>query len=103
MLEEETVDESKPLTLFHPVDTWKKMTVTDFHTKELLQPIFVDGELVYQQPKLQQICAFAREEMESFWEEYRRLRNPHVYKVDLSQKLYDLKQELLKKARNGKA
>jgi nicotinate phosphoribosyltransferase len=94
-LDSETIDDTKPLTIFHPVDTWKKMRLTDFHTKDLLVPIFIDGQQVYQSPPLMDIQAYARADLETFWDEVRRLINPQEYKVDLSQQLYDLKRSLL--------
>lgn len=96
MLNSEQVDESEPLEIFHPIETWKKMTITDFHTKELLQPIFVDGKQVYESPSLMDIQKYAKNEINTFWDEYKRLLRPQEYKVDLSQELYDLKHDLLK-------
>ena len=58
-------------------------------------PVFVDGELVYDKPSIQEIQAYAKQDMDSFWEEHKRIKNAHSYKVDLSQRLYDLKQELI--------
>lgn len=94
-LDHETFDESKPLTIFDPENTWKKLTLTDYTLRELLIPVFVRGKQVYQSPCLQDICAYAKEEMGTLWEEYKRLTKPHLYKVDLSQELYDLKQTLI--------
>ncbi|MFU0800852.1 MAG: nicotinate phosphoribosyltransferase [Xylanivirga thermophila] len=96
MLGEENIDENKPITIFDPVETWKRMTLRNFKVRELLVPVFVDGKRVYECPKIMDIQAYAKGEMDTLWEEYKRLRNPHSYKVDLSQKLYDLKQRLLK-------
>ncbi|NLC44524.1 MAG: nicotinate phosphoribosyltransferase [Clostridiales bacterium] len=96
MLEEESIDTEKPLTIFDPLATWKRMTINNFTIKELLVPIYKNGELIYETPLLMDIQAYAKEELDTFWDEYKRLNNPHVYKVDLSQKLYDLKQQLLK-------
>ena len=98
-LAEEQFDESQPLELFDPENTWKRMTVVDYSLRELLVPIFRNGTLVYQSPSLKAISAYAREELDTFWDEYKRLHSPHRYKVDLSHKLYCLKQELL--ARRG--
>ena len=98
-LEDETIDESQPLTIFDPVLTWKKMTITNYTAKELLVPIFVNGEQVYQSPNLMEIQKYAAAQMDTLWDEYKRLNNPHVYKVDLSQKLYDLKNHLLQEHR----
>lgn len=95
MLDEETIDETKPLEIFHPLETWKRMILTDFHCKELLQPVFVDGKKVYPQISLQEIVEHEKEDFNSFWDEYTRVIMPSEYKVDLSQKLYDLKNELL--------
>ena len=104
-LDEETLDTSKPLTIFDPTETWKRMTLNDYTARELLVPVFVDGKCVYKQPGLWDIQAYAKQEMSELWDEYKRLKNPHVYKVDLSQKLYDLKQRMLtqKDGRVGEA
>lgn len=97
-LEDETFDTSKPLTVFHPEQTWKKTTFTDYELKELIVPIFKDGKLVYDKPSLKDICAREDESIASFFPEYRRVVNTQEYKVDLSQKLWDLKRELLNAA-----
>jgi len=95
-LHDETIDETKPLRLFDPIQTWKTMEISDFTARELLVPIFVNGEQVYESPSLMQIHEYAKQELATLWEEYKRLLNPHVYKVDLSDRLYDLKQQLLR-------
>ncbi len=95
-LDYEQIDTEKPLTIFDPVQTWKQMTIENYFVKELLVPIFINGRQVYCSPQLKEISAFAQKEFETFWCEYVRLKNPQVYKVDLSQELYDLKQRLLK-------
>ena len=94
-LDGEELDDSKPLTIFDPNATWKKMTLNNYYAKELLHPIFIDGKCVYEKPTLKEIAAYAKQGIDSLWDEYKRLSNPHVYKVDLSQKLYDTKQKLL--------
>ena len=99
MLEHETIDESKPLTIFHPVDTWKRQTYTDYTLRDLLVPVFVDGRCVYEKPTLRQIREYHKKEIASLWEQYRRRLNPHVYKVDLSYELYALRHRLLSQAR----
>lgn len=99
MLEHEVIDESKPLTIFHPVDTWKRQTYTEYTLRDLLVPIFVDGECVYKCPSLKEIRAYHQREIGSLWEQYTRRLNPHVYKVDLSYELYSLRQKLLNQAR----
>ncbi len=94
-LDHETIDESKPLTIFDPIDTWKRMTLTNFKARELLVPIFRKGERVYKLPPLNEIQQYAKKEMDTLWAEYKRLTKPHVYKVDLSDELYNLKNQLL--------
>jgi len=95
-LESDQFDTSKPLTLFDPIDTWKEMTLTEYTLRELHVPIFKNGECVYECPSLNEIRAYCRQEMYSFWDEYKRLRNPHIYKVDLTESLWMLKQSMLK-------
>lgn len=97
-LEDETFDTSKPLTVFHPEQTWKKTTFTDYQLKELMVQIFKDGKLVYDMPSLKEICDREDESIASFFPEYRRVVNTQEYKVDLSQKLWDLKRDLLNSA-----
>ena len=98
-LHDEVYDASEPLTIFDPENTWKRMTITDYTLRELLVPIFRGGEQVYRSPDLHCIAAYARDELDTFWSEYKRLHRPQRYKVDLSQRLYDFKQSLL--ARHG--
>lgn len=102
-LNDETVDETKPLRIFDPVQTYKSMTLTNFTARELLVPIFVGGKQVYDLPDVKQICAYARTEIDSMWDEYKRLLMPHTYKVDLSDALYDLKKGLLHDVAGDKA
>ncbi len=90
-LRDETVDESKPLTLFHPIETWKKHEVENFRAEPLLHTIVEKGKLVYQFPTLKEVAAFSKAELGKFWEEYLRLDVPQLYKVDLSTKLHALK------------
>ena len=94
-LKGETVDESKPLTLFHPVETWKTHEVENFRAEELQREIVRGGKLVYEFPKLKDIREFSKERLAKFWEEYLRLDLPQVYKVDLSKKLHALKTEMI--------
>jgi nicotinate phosphoribosyltransferase len=97
----EEVDEEKPLTLFHPVETWKRYEVENFRAEELLHPIVKDGKAVYTFPKLQEIQAYSKGELEKFWEEYLRLDMPQVYKVDLSDKLHTLKIKMIDEIRQN--
>ncbi len=103
MLDEETIDETKPLEIFHPIETWKRMTLTDFYAVELLKPVFVNGKKVYKEIPLKEISEYSKKELSKFWDEYTRIIKPSEYKVDLSQKLYDMKAELLKNYASNKS
>lgn len=94
-IHDETVDDSQPLTIFDPDATWKKKTVYNFTAKELQVPVFRDGELVYTLPALPDIQAYCRAQVDTLWEEVKRFDYPHNYYVDLSQKLWDIKHDLL--------
>ena len=92
---DETVDDSRDLEIFDPQATWKRKKVYNFTAKELLVPIFKNGELVYQLPKLDEIQKYCAEQVDTLWDEVKRFDNPHTYYVDLSQKLWDIKDRLL--------
>lgn len=95
-LAHEEIDTSKDYTIFDPVETWKTKTIYDYHIKELQIPIYKEGKLVYDRPNIEEIRAYCKKEVDSFWDEVKRLVNPHKYYVDLSQELWDLKDSLLK-------
>ena len=95
---DEVIDPSQPLELFDPEATWKRKTVTDFTAVELLVPIFQGGKLVYQSPSITEMRAYCAAQIDLQWDEVKRFENPHNYYVDLSQKLWDIKHELLKQA-----
>jgi len=96
-LRDENICESKTLHLFDPDKTWKRKEVRDFRVQELQKPIFINGELVYELPSLEQIRAYCKEQKETIWEEVKRFENPHNYYVDLSEKLWNIKEGLLNK------
>ena len=100
-LRDEVFDEKQPLTIFHPKDTWKKTTFTDYTMRPLSRLYIKDGKLLSPLPALTDICTYAEGEKESFWDEYKRPDNPHVYKVDLSQRLFDLKNQLISQIREN--
>ena len=95
-LQEENFDNLEELEIFDPHFTYKRKTIANFYVKELTVQIIKEGKLVYDLPTVKEIAAYHKESYGEFWNEYKRLLNPHIYKVDLSQKLYDVKQELLK-------
>ena len=98
-LADETFDECAPLLLFDPLEPWKKTKLKGgtYTLRELMVPIFLDGKCVYETPKTMDIRSFCQQELNTLWPETRRLVNPHKVYVDLSQKLYDMKIELLEK------
>jgi len=94
-LADEIIDESKPYTLVHPVDRWKTKVIKDFKVVPLYKKVIEKGEQIYQCPTLKDICKHAKESLDEFWEEYKRIEKPQLYKVNLSDKLYELKQNIL--------
>ena len=100
-LSDEKLDNTKDLTIFDPIATWKRMTLKaeEFTVRELLQPVFENGKCVYPRLTVTEICAYAAKERGTLWDEHKRLVRPHTMPVDLSQKLYDLKQSMIAKLR----
>ena len=96
---DEVVDESRPLELFDPEATWKRKTFTNYTARPLQVQVFRGGELVYKRPALQEIQRYCLEQVGTLWDEVKRFENPHTYYVDLSQRLWDIKQALLRKNR----
>lgn len=84
-------------TIFDQESTWKKKTLTDYYVKPLLVKIFENGNLVYNSPSVTEIAEYSKNDLDSFWDEIKRLDNPHKYFVDLSKNLWDLKHNLLNK------
>ncbi len=95
-LMEENFDNLDKIEIFHPDFSWKRKTVSNFYAKNLVVQIIKQGKLVYEFPTVKEIAEYHKSSYAEFWNEYKRMLNPHIYKVDLSQKLYDLKQKLLK-------
>jgi len=94
-LHDEVIDETKPYELFDPEHNWKKKTITNFSAKPLLVKIFEQGNCIYEMPDLRTIQESCRIELATFGEEVLRFENPHRYYVDLSKKLWELKEHLL--------
>jgi len=92
---DEKIDESKPISIFHPIYTWKTTTYEDYILRPMLKQIFKSGELVYELPDIEEIREYCKSEVESLWDEFKRFDNPHIYKVDLSKNLWELKNNLL--------
>ena len=98
-LVDEKISEDEPLLLFDPAEPWKKtlMEPGTFTLHEMLVPVFIKGECVYESPKVMDIRTYCQEELSTLWDETRRLLNPHQMYVDLSPRLYDIKIDLLDK------
>lgn len=96
-LVDDTFDEEKDLMIFDPIETWKKtkLKAGTFTLREMLVPIFQAGECVYESPKVMDIRSYCARELDTLWDETRRLINPHKVYVDLSDRLFKMKSELL--------
>ena len=97
---DETFDESQDLLLFDPLETWKKTKLAGgtYTMREMLIPIFKNGECIYTSPSVTEIAEYCKQEKDSLWDETKRLFYPHRVYVDLSQRLYDVKKALLDQA-----
>ena len=100
-LSHEKIDDTKPYEIFDPVHTWKRKTITDFTAKKLQIKVMDKGQQVYTSPTVKEISAYRKQCVDNLWDEVKRFENPHAYYVDLSQDLYDLRQELLAKKSKG--
>ena len=94
-LHDDEFDTSKPLTVYHPEQTWKKTTFDKYELKELMVDVFKDGKLVYDMPSLKEIGEYCDKSKAEFFPEYRRVTNTQEYKVDLSDNMWKLKHKLL--------
>ena len=94
-IHDEVLDPTKPLELFDPSATWKRKTMTDYTAKELMVKVIENGELVYELPSLTEIREHCAKELDTLWDEVKRFANPHRYYVDLSQRLWDVKKDLI--------
>ena len=96
-LEDEVFNENETMTLYDRSEKWKRMTLKPgtYKLRELLVPIFVNGECVYESPKVMDIREYCKKELDTLWDEHKRLNNPHIVPVDLSDKLDGLKHKLI--------
>lgn len=92
---DEEIDESKPLEIFDPEAPWKKKLVENFYAVSLQTPIYVNGKKVFKEPSLEEVRDYCRAQLDSLWDEVKRFEYPHKFYVDLSKKLWDIKQDLL--------
>jgi nicotinate phosphoribosyltransferase len=100
---DESIDESKEHVIFDPDATWKTKTLRNFRAKPLLEPIFRDGELIYDKPGIERIRSYCAEQVGLLWDEVQRFENPHEYYVDLSQRLWDCKKRLVNEAKGKRS
>lgn len=98
-IHDETIPQDE-IEIFDPEAIWKRKTLTDYDAKELLVPIFKNGKQVYKLPHIETIKSYCQEQLETLWDEVMRFENPHNYYVDLSQKLWDIREELLENNKN---
>ena len=98
-LEDEVIDTTQDLTIYHPMSRWKYKVIpaNTYTVRDMLVPIFKDGKLVYDLPSLEEIRAYSEKELATIWDEIKRFVYPQEYYVDLSEKLLNLKLEMLKK------
>lgn len=98
-LEDETIDDSQDYEIFDPDYTWKRKNVYNFSARQLLQPLFINGKRVYEYQDIDDIKSYCLSQVDTLWDEVKRFENPHTYYVDLSQRLWDTKHELINKYR----
>ena len=99
---DEIVDDTKPMEIFDPVHTWKRKLMENFSAEELQKPIYLGGQQVYELPTLEEIRAHCAQSLKEMWDEVRRFTNPHNYYVDLSEKLWNIKNDMIQERRNAK-
>ena len=99
-LYDEVIDDTKPIELFDPENTWKKKHFSNFTAKSILEPIFRGGKLVYRVPTIEEARDYCDRQIRRLWEEVKRFENPHRYYVDLSPKLWRIKNDMLEEMRH---
>ncbi|MDP4118339.1 MAG: nicotinate phosphoribosyltransferase [Bacillota bacterium] len=92
---DETIDDTGDITIFDPEFTWKRKVISNFSARPLMQQIFKNGTLVYDVPNIESVREYCKNQLDTIWDEVKRFENPHKYYVDLSQKLWDIKQKML--------
>ncbi len=100
-IEGEVIDESRPYEIFDPIQTWKRKLLTNFTVRKILEPIFRNGECVYEQPSILEMRSYCEKEVETLWESVKRFENPQTYYVDLSLDLWNVRNEILHAHQNS--
>ena len=95
MLADEPLPDGSDYEIFDPQHTWKRKTVTNYYVKDLLVPIFKGGKCVYTSPDINSLREYCKKQVDTLWDEVKRFENPHDYYVDLSPKLWEIKNRLL--------
>ena len=98
----EKIPEGEPYEIFDPVETWKAKTLTNYTTRKLLVEIFRNGELVYEKPSIAEIRNYCTKQIDTLWDSIKRFENPHNYYVDLSPKLWKIRDDILRGYRNNR-
>lgn len=101
LVEDEVIREDLPYEIFDPVQTWKRKTLSDFTMRRLLEPVFVHGKCVYERPDLEIIRKYCSEQLDTLWDSVTRFDNPQTYYVDLSQRLWEIRNAILFTHKNG--
>lgn len=94
-LDDEKLDDINEVEIFHPLYTYKRKKLSNFYAKKLLKPLFIDGKFVGKKKSVNEIAKFTQSELKTMWEEYLRNIKPQSYKVDLSQKLWDIREKII--------
>jgi len=100
MLDGEPLPDGSDYEIFDPEHTWKRKTITNYYVKELMVPIFKNGDCVYEEPNIDDIRSYCLKQIDALWSEVKRFENPHAYYVDLSENLWSIKTNLLSKHKN---
>ena len=87
------------MVIFDPLFTWKMKRMEDYTARKMQVKVFEAGKLIYENPSLEEIANYSKKEVDSLWEEVKRFDQPHNYYVDLSQDLWNLKQNLILEAK----
>ena len=98
----EPIPDGEPYEIFDPVETWKAKTLTNYTTKKLLVEVFRNGELVYDKPSISDIRNYCTKQLDTLWDAVKRFENPHNFYVDLSPKLWQIRDDILRGYRNKK-
>jgi len=98
----EPIPDGEPYEIFDPVETWKAKTLTNYTTKKILVEVFRNGELVYDRPGISEIRNYCTKQLDTLWDAVKRFENPHNYYVDLSPKLWQIRDDILRGFRNKK-